>query len=296
MRRAVLFSPAAAIIAVTMCSLSAQERQEAPAAAKPISFSVDYTLASDYIWRGINLSEYSGEGPEKLNHQLGTNVSVETPIGSFGGGVWFEWYMGQEHLIEEAHNKLQEVDYTLCWSYCFEEIGTELEAGWVSYTFPHVTGDVAATYEFYGKVSFEDRVLFGVPLINPFVYWGIDPDLAKGGSWIQVGGSHDFALSDLPGIGDLPVVRSLTLTPSISLAVDLRYLHNFAVAASGRPSKRVANVIYGIAADLDLSEVLGLPKKYGGVSTGAFLNFSQAVRRDILRDELYGGVTVSYSW
>ena len=77
------------------------------------SISLDYTLATDYVWRGINLSEYPGEGREKLKHQVGFGLSLDTDLGSVGGRIWSEWYMGQEELVEQSHNKLQEIDYTV---------------------------------------------------------------------------------------------------------------------------------------------------------------------------------------
>jgi len=43
----------------------------------PFSFSLNYALYSDYVFRGINFSEFSREGREKPNHQLTTTVSVD---------------------------------------------------------------------------------------------------------------------------------------------------------------------------------------------------------------------------
>ena len=34
----------------------------------------------------------------------------------------------------------------------------------------------------------------------------------------------------------------------------------------------------------------------GTFTVGGFINYSQAVRRDLLDDELYGGATMAYSW
>ena len=40
-------------------------------AVNPFSFSMEYSLWSDYVWRGINLSEPLGrEGRERPHHQL----------------------------------------------------------------------------------------------------------------------------------------------------------------------------------------------------------------------------------
>ena len=66
----------------------------------PLTFTIDYTLASDYIFRGINFSEYrrrwgqpKNEGREKPNHQLATGVGLDLgDFGRAGGSVWFEWF------------------------------------------------------------------------------------------------------------------------------------------------------------------------------------------------------------
>ena len=44
----------------------------------PISLGASYYLLSDYVFRGINFSEYQGEGREKPNHQMTTFLSWDT--------------------------------------------------------------------------------------------------------------------------------------------------------------------------------------------------------------------------
>ncbi len=45
--------------------------------ASPLSVTLSYWLVSDYIFRGINYSEYAGEGREKPNHQLEVKLDVD---------------------------------------------------------------------------------------------------------------------------------------------------------------------------------------------------------------------------
>jgi len=74
---------------------------EAPGWTKPIpiGFYLDYTVATDYIWRGINFSEFRGEGREKLNHQLTAGVNYDTgDFGKIDFSVWFEWYGANDRI------------------------------------------------------------------------------------------------------------------------------------------------------------------------------------------------------
>ncbi len=73
----------------------------------PATFDITYSLSSDYIFRGINRSEYGGEGREKPNHQLTTDLGVDIgqlfgqPAGTCGTlefGTFFEWYRMQKGL------------------------------------------------------------------------------------------------------------------------------------------------------------------------------------------------------
>ena len=117
---------------------------------KPFTFSVDYTLVSDYVWRGINLLEYAGEGREKFNHQMTVGLALDsekltgTDFGTFSASFWFEWYAGQNDAAfgGGAHH-LQEVDYTLSWSYDVPGTPVSVELGWIAYQFPWVAGDDA---------------------------------------------------------------------------------------------------------------------------------------------------------
>ena len=46
----------------------------------------------------------------------------------------------------------------------------------------------------------------------------------------------------------------------------------------------------------DLSSATGMSARYGNIGLGFNITYSQAVRRDLLNDELYGGFTVAYAW
>ena len=85
----------------------------------PVKVGIEYKLVTDYVWRGINLSEYRGEGREKINHQIDLNAKVKLEdlglpdVGWVKAGVWFQIFQGNESQNPgpptHADNNLQEV-------------------------------------------------------------------------------------------------------------------------------------------------------------------------------------------
>jgi hypothetical protein len=261
---------------------------EEPEKQKPLSFSIDYTLVTDYVWRGQNLSEYAGEGREDLNHQMTAGVAYDTgSFGTFAASVWFEWFAGQDALTPGSGCSLQEIDYTISWSYDIEPIATTVEVGWIGYHFPRASGDAAFTNELYVSLSLDDSKLFGTeePVVSPYVAYYHDVD-DVGGGWLEWGISHAFAADDL-GMGDIPVLKHLTLTPSFAMGIDHGQLSS---------DTRIAHLQYGVEIAFDLGTALGMPPEYGMLTLTGFLRFSDAVFEAALNDEFWGGMTIGYSW
>lgn len=261
----------------------------------PLSFALRYTLVSDYVFRGVNYSEYPGEGREKPNHQFTTSVEWDTSsFGALGLVVWFEWYAAQDKLTPSYNGHNQEIDYTLYWKYLIAVLATALETGWIAYTFPPLSGDAHTTYEWYLKLSSDAAELFGAQeaVLNSYLAYYQDLDLARNGSWWEAGVSHPFALADC-GLAGTAVLKDITVTPSLVLGVHHRYFDKLGLI--DHPMTRLANLNYGLDVSYDLSRALGWPEQYGKVTVGGFLNFSQALHRQLLDDELYGGTTVGFA-
>ncbi len=277
------------LVGFAMSPVQAQEPATESASWEPlpITFSIDYTLVSDYVWRGQNLSEYAGEGREKPNHQMTVGASYDTGnFGTFSGSIWFEWFGGQKSMDPSSDGHLQEVDYTLSWSYDVEAIATTVELGWIGYQFPQASGDGRFTHEWYISLGFDDSGLFGTKesVLNPYVAYYMDVDDLHG-SWIEWGISHDFALADC-GFKDTPILKDMTLTPSFVMGIDHGQLSE---------STKLANLQYGLDISYDMSSALGIPDKYGNLTLTGFLRFSDAVYDEALNDEFWGGVTIGYT-
>ncbi len=287
----------------------------------PLTFSIDYTLATDYIFRGINFSEYrrswgqsKNEGREKLNHQLTAGVELDLgKAGRVGYSAWFEWFGGQRYLTPEDGGKnLQEVDHTAYYGYTFEKLGLDIEVGFIWYMFPRVaSGDGASTQEIYVLQSFDDSVLWRAlgfknvkkPIFNPYLLMAWDIDLASCGMYSEFGISHDFALGEL-GMKNTPILKDITVTPTWSIGWDHNWLNKVSLDwPASNPGQRANNsshldfMNWGLEVNFDLKSALKIPDKYcGEMYIKGFLNFSDAIAENFLNDEFYGGVSVGFSW
>ena len=286
----------------------------------PLRVKFDYTLVSDYVWRGYNLTEYRGEGRERPSHQFTLDFALdltelagsEADLGFGGLRMWFQNYSG--YLAQTAGasgDHLQQVDYTLYWEVGIEKLA-EIELGLVYRTWPRLIGtpvrapltpyggDDEATTEIYLQVKFDDSELFGrdEPLLSPFFYYGLDIDQTDEGSWIEIGIEHEFNFRDLGVFEEATPMRHFTVTPSVILGIDHRYLDTFGRFARRVHQKadRLAFLSYGLDFSYDLSSALQMRPEHGKLKLGAFVNFSDALREDLLNDELYGGFMVGYEW
>lgn len=269
--------------------------------AGPLSFDVTYYLYSDYIFRGINFSEYPGEGREALNHQITTSLGLDLAQlfghdpgtwGDFSFETFFEWYADQKAL-DPVHGgqNLQEVDYSLFWSYDIKPIATSLKLGYVFYTFPNAKS--LNTQEWKIGLEHNDAWMWKWLLpdnengvLNPTFLIARDVDEIQG-TWVEIGFSHGFEVAD-----------GLTLTPSLLMAVDHGYLGP-ATGTNLGSSTRLAYVQYGLAADFDLSTLGKMPHDPGTWTLSTFLYYNDALgsAEDIaIRDEFYGGVSLGWSF
>ncbi|MFP4356275.1 MAG: hypothetical protein ACLFUJ_14245 [Phycisphaerae bacterium] len=293
------------------------EMEEAPADAESskmipwLTVGVSFDLVSDYIWRGINFSEFPGEGREDPNYQLGLDVSVDLAqvsgvemLGTLGANIWFEWFSQQENLTPWSGNNLQEVDYTLYYSHGFGEIGLDVTVGWIAYHFPRLrdsgapagSGDAAYTQELFVELAWDDSMIFGQPLLNPTMSYYHDVDDVQAGM-LFFGVSHDFVLADY-GCKEMPVLKDMVVSPSATLAVDHRYYDKSGNGGGDGPTTKLAYLEYGLSMAVDLNSALNIPSQYGAFSVGGFLNFVQAFHDDspLVNDQLYGGMNVSWEF
>ena len=274
-----------------------------------LSLGVDFTYVSDYIWRGLNFSEPSrrngtgSENGEEANYQLEVNVELATDqFGTFGLDLWLEYFSGQRAFAGagEHDTHVQEIDYTVYWAYDIPDTPVSVETGIIFYQFPNNTGDAIWTEEAYLSVAVNDGALFGMEegVLNPYITAYLDMDDVRA-MWIEIGISHEFAMADWTP--DTPVLKDITLTPSLVLGIDHRYYDKAGFGSdSANPSvaTRLGNLVYGLDMTLDLSSALGIPEMYGSFSVTGFMYYSQSFHDEsiLVQDEFWGGVTLSWAY
>ena len=270
----------------------------------PATAEVTYSLYSDYIFRGINFSEYFGEGREKPNHQITTSLGIDVgalvgtepgTCGIFQFDTFFEWFAAQKQLdpVSGGQN-WQEVDYTLSWAYDIEPISSTLTLGWTFYAFPNAKQN--NTNEWFVSIDHNDAWMWkwlypdnedGV--LNPSLALYHDIDVGAGdAAWVEFGLSHEFEVAD-----------DLTITPSWTLGIDHTYYHYFA----GDPddsTTRFANMLWGLDVTYDITELVRFPEKWGSVALSGFVFFSDALGNSednhIIQDEFFGGMSIGWSF
>jgi hypothetical protein len=292
----------------------------------PMTFSIDYTLVSDYIFRGINFSDAGrkrgavhNEGGRWPNQQLSTGTELDLgKFGRVGGSAWFEWYAGQKYLTpEDGGKQLQEVDYTVYYGYNIEPIGVDAEVGFIWYTFPRVAaGDGAGTQEVYLNMGFDESVWLkalglkaGKSILNPYLFQAWDMDLAPSGYYGEFGLAPEIALGEV-GCKNIPILKDISITPNWHMAWDHNWLNHYTLDSGngligpgneGRGwasnTSHLMNMVYGGDVKYDLKSALNIPDKYcGALYVKGFLYYSHALARHFLDDQLWGGVSVGYEW
>lgn len=292
-------------IAARAASETVQERAER---GLPISLKLGYALYSDYIWRGVNCSEYRGEGREKPNHQLSTSIGFDlgelfgagTDIGTLYFDTWYEWFAGQKKLDpDRGGQNLQEVNFVLYWTYNIEPLETELTLGYKWYLFPNrahtLRQDRARgnnnddrTHEYWFSLTHNDAWLWQwlLPnnedgILNPSFFFAHDVG-AVPGVWMEFGLSHEFAV---------PGVDNLTITPAYTVCIDGDYWTR---------GFKLAGDQWSLDTTYDLTPLLHLPEWAGSVSISGRLYFFNAFGNmedaHVIQDEFWGGMAVDWSW
>lgn len=284
----------------------------------PLTVGVEYTLVSDYIFRGINFSEYrrkwgqsDNERVEDPNHQLYVPLELDLgQVGRVGGSFWFEWFAGQEKLTPQSSGELQEVDYNVYYAYLIEPIGLDVTVGFMWYHFPRLTGDGRTTQEIQANLAWDDSILWRAlgcdvdeAVLNPYLFFAHDLDLAPSGHYWEFGLSHEFPFREL-GMEGVPVAENFSITPSWAMAWHHNWLNKFTVDyrfqdgwKSRSNTSGLVNMVWGLDMTYDLKEQFDVPDRYcGAMYVNGFLRYSQDLADAYIRDEIWGGVSVGYEW
>ncbi|MCG3138391.1 MAG: hypothetical protein HJJLKODD_02254 [Phycisphaerae bacterium] len=278
-------------------------------ASNPLTFSIRYALFSDYIFRGINFSDFPAEGDEDVNHQMSTSVSYSFgEWGTFGFDTWFEWYAAQDEINPYADSDLQEVDLTVWYSHPIDPIATNFKVGWTHFNYPGLSRPLNLdrdpsnnhnnhTHEWWFRLDHNDAWMWKwlwpdneEGILNPSFFYAMDCGIGSGtAQWMEVGLSHKFALTE-----------DLSLTPSWTLGIDHNYYKYFTAVRDGDHTTRLATMVWGLDLTYDLTKLLQIPDPWGSIALSGLLYYSDALGNaydnGTIKDEFYGGFAVTYSF
>ena len=214
-------------------------------------------------------------------------------LGTFGFDTFFEWYAAQKQLTGSGAN-IQEIDYTLRYSYEFKPIATKATVGWTAFVYPNVrgVGDNDRTFEVFFSFEHNDAWMWrwlgyqgDDPILNPSLFVAYDYKIANG-VWIELGVNHPFALTE-----------DLTFTPGMLLAIDAGWLGP--TLGTDDHDTRFAYTQLGMDLTYDLTKALHLPDWAGSVALSGQLYFNcttDSAAKTGIQDEFWGGMAVSWSW
>lgn len=240
-----------------------------------INLNLRVTYLSDYIYRGIDRTQFiglatgEGETEEKANFQ-------------FEGAISFNLGKLPHPFIGVFVNVLDE-DPVSTFQEIRPVVGAELylrpfifAGGNNTYLFPD--RDELNTGEFWGKITLDDAAVLrnDEPLLSPYIYAAYDYDVYSGW-YFEAGISHDFVLE---GTG-------ITLTTLASIAYVHKHgafegpegedsgLHHYQLGAIGRYS---------------LNELLNIPQRFGQWSLNGYVYYADGIDQDLREDTgLWGG-------
>jgi len=264
-----------------------------------LTMELKYTYASRYIWRGREKfpdnsscnNQYTISGSMDIAQAFGAEA------GSFGrlnGAIFFQ--TGNNSNTRD----LQEVDYTVSYSYDFDSIGLTTEVGYIYFSYPGQP-TWRDTQELFLKLGMNDGLIMqaigigdGTPLLNPTLAVYFDIDEASGGWWTELGMSHDFVLSEL-GCADIAVLKDLTMGLNMTMGWACGYpeSNNGGNSYYHYDTNSGLTNNFGMTADLDLQSMLSLPDCMDMTLSG-FMNYTCSMDSNKpYVDVLWGGVSLS---
>lgn len=234
---------------------------------------LDLTVAysTDYVYRGIEMFPPPGGGDS-------TNVQVDNRL-SFDLGKYPHPFVGvfANYADSDPISRFQEIR-----PYFGAQLKITpliLEGGYNAYIYPD--RDSLGTSEVYGRITFDDSVLWGTdrPVFSPYLYAAYDLDLHNGW-YFEAGLQHEFAFETIP----------LTLTFHGHIAYVAGYEMYAAIPGHDRGFQHWQ---VGMVADYGLNTALNISKRLGTWSVYGFINYTDGLD-DGLRatTQLWGGAGI----
>ena len=287
---------------------AAQPAQPPQSPTAPIKGTVGFSFMSDYVWRGINLTDvlggHEGTGAYMGTYGLGVDLVDLSPEMSGKVSATFQQVYFKQYDNTDAHLAMNDfaINYT---NYC-PFMNGDWTLGYRYYKFENVPAmrhsglssdsqEVSAQFawhdgEFFKCITGEDM---GTKVLHPTVTYIYDYELAQGG--LLMGSlSHPFDLSEAS-----PELAGLSLTPSVLATVDNRYYGGLTQSLAPvfpqgiSKTTRLAYLEYGLNLGANLSKMLGIT--YGTLKANVGCEYYNTFEQ-FMEDGWVSYMNVSYNW
>lgn len=295
--------------AVICASAFAQEGFCPTDLTAPVKGTIGYTLISDYMFRGLNISDIVGGHVGRGAHELSYGLSLDlAEVGLEDVGVVGvtakQAYLG---AYAGTNANLAKTDIAVSLTRPCPLLDGVFTFEWRNYNWSNLpfAGGHGRTQELTAKLALKDGKLIealtgedmGESVLNPTIQYIIDYDMADGGQVLLIGLSHAFDMAEY-----MPELAGVTLTPSWTVAIDNRYYGSYIKNLANRAlvtedTTKFAYMEYGVSAGADLTEMVGLTCGKLGINGGiGFVQALENLAKGVLHDTLYSYVSLVYSW
>lgn len=246
-----------------------------------INLDIKVTYFSDYIYRGVNRSEYIGEvtGRTASNN---ANFQFDGKL-SFDLGKFPHPFIGifTNVLDSDPVSNFQEVRPYFGFDWPVRPL--VISVGNSLYEFPD-RGELN-TSEVWLNVKLDDSVLLksDQPLLSPYIFVAYDYDLYEG--WYLEGGiSHDFTIEK----------TGITLTPLARIAY---VINNPQFSDRGESDSGFQHWEVGIVGKYSLNNLLNIPLRYGQWSLNGYLFYTNSIDSELrAEDTVWGGFGIQLTY
>ncbi|CAN5479435.1 hypothetical protein BH10PLA1_BH10PLA1_22500 [soil metagenome] len=241
-----------------------------------VNIQIDTWYSTDYVYRGIDHSEVGG-------HEDAPNAQFDSTL-KFNLAKLPHPFIGVFVNVYNSDpiSRFQEIRPYLGVDWTIRPLNIVL--GHNTYLFPE--RDEQNTSEVFGKLTFDDSILFGTerPVFGPYIYGSYDYDLYNG-TYFEFGVSHDFVFEDY-GFTITPIARMSYVTTN----------QQFAIVPGGNDSG-FQHYDIGFTTEYSLNKLFNVPNRFGEWTLQGECFYTDNIHYDLRADtQIWGGVGIGFKY
>lgn len=270
--------------------------QEQGINAGGVNFDLTVRYMTDYVFRGIDRSEGSGQFNDEKGRPVVFDPDPDFKPGAedagnlqFDGRIKFDLgklpspFFGLFANVynDDPINRFQEIRPFVGVEWKIKPV--ILAAGQTTYIYPE--RDDVNTAEIWASVTLDDSFLFHSekPVLAPYVFAAYDYDLYEG-VYIEAGVKHDIELRDTP----------FTLTFVADVAFVAKHP---GFTAKNDDDTGFQHYDLGLIGRYNFNTLFNLSKRYGTFDLEGYLYYTDGIDKDLLADtQLWGGVGIAFHY